>query len=289
MMKVVLLLALAVFVTANPRSLKVQENAHEIARSVKSSSEYTLEEKEQILADLKAINKDAKEFSSAHGHKKSQLKKDLHEKLASLKSEMHETRNFEEDRQKEKVSKIQQDLKGVKAEIKAAHLKSSEKRQAKALYKTLKEEYSRLQAQTTKEGRKAIAREMKETTKQLKKQLTPLSEKKQNILSMVQSTEAEYDGKKLTSSAKRQIHSAFEEMKSELNTYNDAAQLKGLLKEKIASISKIEANSNKELEEKEKDDDLDFDDDEDLEEDNSEDDSSNKERQLEESISEDDE
>jgi hypothetical protein len=290
-----------VIVVGNPHSLKVQETAHEIARSVKSSSEYSLEEKEEILSNLKAINKDAKEYADAHGHKKSQLKKDLHAKMAALKTEMHDNKALEreraleeeETRAKEKVSNVHNDLKGVKDELKAAHLKGTQKKQAKALYKKLEQEYSELAAQTTKTGRQAIARTMKTTAAELKKFIVPketLESKKEKIMSLVRSAEEEYAGKTLRSSAKQQIHSAFEEMKSELNAESDPHTLKTMLKEKVEAIRQMESQGKN-------DDDDDFeeeDEDEkvvehkDFEEEDS-DDLSNKAIELEESVSGDEE
>jgi len=295
-MKVVLLFALVVIVAANPRSLKVQETAHEIARSVKASNDYSLEEKEVILSNLKAINKDAKEYSSAHGHKKTQLKKDLHEKLAALKTEMHENRELEEATQvKERVSAVHEDIKAVKQELKAAHLKGTQKKQAKALLRKLEQSYSELAAQSTKSGRKEIARTMKDTAAQLRQFIKPketLESKKEKIMALVRSAEEEYSGKSLTSSAKEQIHRAFEEMKSELNEESDPHALKNMLKEKVESIKKLEEEG------KEDDDDFEEEDKEDKEdkqverkdfEEEDSDDDSHKAIELEESGSGDEE
>jgi len=261
MMKIVLIVAFVIVVSASPRSLKVQETAHEIARSVKSSSEYTLEEKEEILANLKAINKDAKEYPTAHGHRKSELKEDMHERMASLKTEMHETENkhFEEDEEEDeeavrtKVENIHNDIKAVKAELKSQHLTGSRKSQAKDLVRQLEQGYKDLAAQTTKAGRKQVAIQMKQTAADLKQFMEPaehkptLAEKKEKILSLVRSAEEEYEGKDLSSSVKSQIRQKFEAMKTELETEDNAHELKVNLKQKLQAIKDLEA---RDLEEK---------------------------------------
>jgi len=179
MMKIVLIVAFVIVVSASPRSLKVQETAHEIARSVKSSSEYSLEEKEEILANLKAINKDAKEYPSAHGHRKSELKEDMHERMSALKTEMHENESanhFEEEDDeavKTKVENIHNDIKAVKAELKSQHLTGSRKSRAKELVRQLEQGYNDLSQQTTKSGRKEVARQMKQTAAELKEFMEP--------------------------------------------------------------------------------------------------------------------
>jgi len=277
MMKIVLIVAFVIVVSASPRSLKVQETAHEIARSVKSSSEYSLEEKEEILANLKAINKDAKEYPAAHGHRKTELKHDMHERMSALKTEMHEdnANHFEEDDDEEdeeavrtKVENIHNDIKAVKAELKSQHLTGSRKSKAKELVRQLEKEYSDLSHQTTKAGRKQVARQMKETTAQLKQYMEPevkkptLAEKKEKILSLVNSAEEEYNGKDISPSIKSQIRHQFEEMKSELRSGDNAHELKMNLKEKLQAIKDLES---KDLEEK-KDDEKDFEEEESAEE-----------------------
>jgi len=244
----------------------VQETAHDIAKSVKASNDYSLEEKEVILSNLKAINHDAKEFASAHGRKKEALKTDLHAKLAALKSEMHGDRAMEEEDAQQKVSTIHNDIKAVKEEVKAAHLKGSQKRQAKKLMNKLEEEYSELASQTTKEGRKEVARSMKSTASQLKEFMEPkesLQSKKDKIMSELKSTEQEYASKDLSASVKSQIHAAFEEMKSDLKSDSDSHHLKIALKEKIQQIRHLEEESKQaekddDLEEDEEDEDNDF-------------------------------
>jgi len=265
-MKIVLIVAFVIVVSASPRSLKVQETAHEIARSVKSSSEYSLEEKEEILANLNAINKDAKEYPSAHGHRKSELKEDMHERMSALKTEMHENESanhFEEEDDeavKTKVENIHNDIKAVKAELKSQHLTGSRKSRAKELVRQLEQGYNDLSQQTTKSGRKEVARQMKQTAAELKEFMEPevkkpsLEEKKDKILSLVRSAEEEYEGKQLSASVKSQIRHQFEEMKSELRSEDNAHELKMSLKEKLQAIKDLE---RKDLEEK-KDNDNDF-------------------------------
>jgi len=260
MMKVVFLIAFVVVVSATPRALKVQETAHQIARSVKNSNDYSLEEKQTILANLKAINNDAKEFASAHGHKKSELKKDLHAKMAALKEEMHENQHTLEEDDSGKVASVQEDIDAVKAELRSAHLSSSQKTHAKSLVRQLEDSYSELAEQTTRAGRAEIARSMKTTANKLKEIMTPkatFSSKKEKILETIRHAESEYASKSLPSSVKSQIHSQFEEMKTEIHSHAKAAQLQSSLKEKLQAIKELESSA--ELEEK--DDDLEEDDD----------------------------
>jgi len=258
-LKVVLIVTFVIVVSASPRSLKVQETAHEIARSVKASSEYTLEEKEEILANLKAINKDAKEYPTAHGHHKTELKNDLHERMSALKTEMHEEKHFEEEDEEAvatKINNIHNDIKAVKAELKESHLTGSKKSRAKALVRQLEQGYNELSQQTTKAGRREVARSMKAAAAELKEFMQPavhkqsLEEKKEKILSLVRSAEEEYASKDLSSSVKSQIHRQFEAMKTELESEDSAHELKMNLKEKLQAIKDLES---KDLEEKQDD------------------------------------
>jgi len=264
MLKVVLIVAFVIVVSASPRSLKVQETAHEIARSVKASNEYSLEEKEEILANLKAINKDAKEYPTAHGHHKTELKNDMHERMSSLKTEMHEEKRMEEEDEEivsNKIANIHNDIKAVKAELRAAHLTGSKKSRAKALVRQLEQGYNDLSHQTTKAGRREIARTMKVAASQLKEFMQPevhkpsFEEKKEKILSLVRSAEEEYASKDLSSSVKSKIHSEFEQMKNELDSEDNAHEMKMNLKEKLQAIKDLES---RDLEEKKNDDDNDF-------------------------------
>jgi len=251
----IFLVAFVVVVSATPRALKVQETAHEIARSVKNSNDYSLEEKQTILANLKAINNDAKEFASAHGHKKTELKKDLHAKMAALKEEMHENQSqktLEED--DGKVAIVQEDITAVKAQLKSAHLSSSQKAHAKTLVRQLEESYSELAEQTSRAGRSEIARTMRATANQLKEIMTPkatFSSKKEKILETIKHAESEYASKSLPASIKSQIHSQFEEMKTEVHSHVKAAQLQATLKAKLQAIKELESSA--ELEEKDDD------------------------------------
>jgi len=191
MLKTICFVAFVGFILASPRSLKVEEDLHEIAKSVKSSDKYSLEEKREILSTLKEMNKDAKHYDSATGSEKLHLKKDLNEKMAKLKTEMPDNemvsahhsapavshhsavskhRSFEEEeaQAKIKVERVHEGIKSLKDELKTKVLSSTDKKAAKSLYHKLESEYTKLTTETSKEGRKKVAGEMKETLAKLR-------------------------------------------------------------------------------------------------------------------------
>jgi len=177
---------------------------------------------------------------------------------------MHEEKHFEEEDEEvvsNKIANIHNDIKAVKAELKASHLTGSKKTRAKALVRQLEQGYNELSQQTTKAGRREVARSMKVAASELKEFMQPevhqpsLEEKKEKIMSLVRSAEEEYASKDLSSSVKSQIHRQFESMKTELESEDSAHELKMNLKEKLQAIKDLEA---KDLEEKNQGDDNDF-------------------------------
>eukprot|EP00298_Acanthocystis_sp_HF-20_P026375 c3_g1_i1.p1 GENE.c3_g1_i1~~c3_g1_i1.p1 ORF type:complete len:379 (+),score=157.00 c3_g1_i1:49-1137(+) len=251
------LVALVAFVAltmASPRSLHVQESAHAVAKSVKSSDSYSLEEKREILANLKKINNDAKEYDSASGHRKAELKKDLHKRLAQLKEEVHESNiesssssSFEEDDEavQSKIEAVHRNIKSVKEELQSKKLNHADKVAAKSLVRQLEEGYASLSHMSTKAERSQVARSMKKAVSQLRKYLSPtaslesIDEKKEKIMSLVKSSEKEYDTKEFPSNVESQIHREFEQMKRELKSEKDAHELHDTLKSHLNTIKKV--------------------------------------------------
>lgn len=278
-MKVVLFVCFVAFVIATPapRIRHVQETVHEIARSVKSSDEYSLEEKRVILANLKEMNKDAKQLEGATGEEKKDLQRDLKRRMASLKEEMHEEASKEtskdetpevvhhkslEEEEKEaaqKVAAVHDDIKAVKQEIKSkikSNLMSKEdKKEAKSLVRELESQYTQLAHQTTKSGRKEVAIQMKGTTAKLRDILNKqdkaasLEEKKQKILTDIRSAEEEYDNKNYDSATEKKIHNQFEKMKTELKEVAEAHQLHDKLHAHLEKIKTLASKADLKLEE----------------------------------------
>jgi len=169
MFKGIIFVALVGFILASPRSLKVEEDLHQIAKSVKSSEKYSLEEKKEILSTLKEMNSEVKEYDSASASEKKFLKKELKEQMAKLKEEMPENelvsshhtaltkhKSFEEEEEEaqKRVERVHQGVKDLKNELKAKVLSSADKKAAKSLYHQLETEYTALAAESSKEGRK---------------------------------------------------------------------------------------------------------------------------------------
>lgn len=248
-MRTILLVAFIAFVFASPAK-KVEHDLHDIAKSVKSSSQYSLEEKKTILSNLKEMNKDAEELAESSGEFKKELKHDLQERLNHLKSEMHEQvsvnkrRSFEEEEEAITVARVHavhDDLKGLKKGIFSQHLSASQKTQAKRLIKELETQYGQLSHETTKEGRKRVAHQMKDVSAALKKIVHPtasLESKKEAIRSKIEDSEARAVSE-APAAMRRQIHSKFEHMKRSLETETSTAVLQSKLKADLANIKEM--------------------------------------------------
>jgi len=221
---------------------------------VKSSSKYSLEEKQEILANLKEMNNDAKEYSSAHGHHKTHLKEDLHERMTQLKREMHEdnkpSREMEEEAAATKVHAIHEDIKAVKAELKTKKLSHADKVEARNIMRQLESQYSQLSHETTKQGRKEVAVSMKQSVQQLKKYLADpkqtLQAKKDSIMSHIVSAEEDYANQDIPSAIKSKIHSKFEEMKESLEEEGiETHELKQNLKSELEEVKSLASKAEK--------------------------------------------
>jgi len=268
------------FAVAVPRALRVQETVHEIARSVKSSNEYSVSEKKDILANLKEMNLDAQELESTSESEKIQAKKDLKERLAQLKHEMHEDfssqsipkshkshNSFEEEEEEAavKIKSVHNNIIALKDEVAAKKFNPSDKEAANKLIHQLEEGYSSLSHQTTKSGRKEVALSMKKTASKLREYMTKststyhsvassqptthhFEEKKETILSDIQSAEAEYDHKNYDSKTEKKIHHEFEIMKKILNKKSDIHAIKQKLHSHLENIKQIAEKADHSLE-----------------------------------------
>jgi len=227
------------------------------------------------------MNSEVKEYDSASASEKKFLKKDLKEKMAKLKEEMPENemvsshhtaltthKSFEEEEEEaqKRVERVHQGIKNLKNELKEKVLSSSDKKAAKTLYHQLETEYTDLAAEVTKEGRKRVAKQMKETLAKLRTHMNSDSHsivakahnvsadstkqaKKDKIMSLVKSTELEYQAKNLPSEISHKIHAKFEQMKDDLKSVTDVHLLKTKLQSTLSSIKNIEKSAN-DLEEK---------------------------------------
>jgi len=241
-------------VAAISNTEKVQQDIHNIAKSVKASHEYSLEEKKDILANLKEMNKDAKEMSSSRGIFKQELKNDLTHRMSTLKREMHESakqpmsKEFEEEQVVAHVHAVHEDIKALKTELKSKHLSHSDKVEAKRLVRQLESGYGQLSHETTRQGRREVAISMKATTQKLRKYLNdaPSAEtKKAQILSTIQSNEAEFSSQSIPSAIKSKIHSKFEEMKQSLEEESDLSELQSQLKSELSQIKALASKAEK--------------------------------------------
>jgi len=291
-LKTIVFVALVSFILASPRSLKVEEDLHQIAKSVKSSEKYSVDEKKEILSTLKEMNSEVKEYDSASTSEKRHLKKDLKEKMAKLKEEMPENemvshhttahKSFEEEEEEaqKRVERVHQGIKDLKSELKEKVLSSSDKKAAKTLYHQLESEYTDLVAESSKEGRKRVAKQMKETLAKLRTHMSAEKEtkhsfaskhsvtaklpvaakhhseleqstkqaKKDKIMKLVKQTELEYQEKSLPSDVSHKIHAKFEQMKDDLKSVTDLHLLKTKLQSTLSAIKAMEKSVD--LEEK---------------------------------------
>jgi hypothetical protein len=248
------------FVAATPRSLQVQKDLHEIARSVKSSTEYGLEEKREILSTLKEMNVEAKEFDHASASRKHEIKSELQSQLSELKTQMHEEtpREFEEDEAaaQRKIDAVGNSLEEVKSEVDALpHAKSHE---AKKLIRQLESQYAKLSPSSSRAERKQIAREMRAVVDDLRQYLPQSGEfeekkvghrnfeeeerKKQRVLEDID--EAYEQVSDLPSSKRTEARRILEEMRADIHSDMTIHELKLTLQRKMQSLEAISNTHN---------------------------------------------
>jgi len=178
----------------------------------------------------------------------------------------------EEDGVQNHVEKVHQKIESLKNELKSKVLSPSDKIAAKDLFRQLESEYTKLSAESTKFGRKKIAKEMKETVTKLRahmnnfkmeahkiaiesaKHPSPVSSKrvtdsknqakKDKVMKLVQQNELEYQNKDLPSAISHKIHAKFEQMKDDLKSVSDIRVLKTKLQTTQEEIKKIEKSQN---------------------------------------------
>jgi len=264
MNKFVLFVAFVAFVVATPRSLQVQKDLHEVAKSVKTSSDYGLEEKREILATLKEMNTEAKEFDHASSHRKAEIKHELQEQLSQLKESMHEevaSKEFEEDDEEEdvetaqkKIDAVGHSLEEVKADFESKSLSHHNKERANKLISKLETQYESLSASSSRASRKLVAKEMKEIVSELKTILpeetkTKTStkshhfeeeeEKKQKVLADIDNVESELQSAHLSSGDREAAQDILAEMRSEISSQSNMRELKVALQSKMNQLESI--------------------------------------------------
>jgi len=247
MMKVVCFIAFIAFVVASPRALQVQKDLHEIARSVKSSSEYGLEEKKEILETLKEMNTEAKQFDSASSSRKTEIKHELQQQLSQLKGSMHEEepRHLEEDEDsvQRKIDAVGVSLEEVKSQVRS--LPHHKAQQAKKLIHQLESQYARLSPSSTKTARKEIAREMKSVVEELRHVMPEESNnfededeaKKQRVLEDIDQVESEIS--ELPRHKQAEARKILSSMKSDISSGMDLPTLKTVLQDKANQLEII--------------------------------------------------
>jgi hypothetical protein len=193
----VLAVLVAVALSA-PAGVRVQKDLHEIARTVKSSSKYDLEEKREILAKLKLMNNEAKEYIHADSKaEKHELAATLKRNYQQLKHSMHEESSKghsyeEEDAKAEVVRRVVDDVQASKAEVYAKAVSENDKMEARSLTNQLEEQSNELR-DATRHERKAIAKQMQETVAKLRsfeERMTQKVAKQQKVFSDIDNIES---------------------------------------------------------------------------------------------------